>query len=169
MIDAPGLELTAEPSPSWHAEGPLAARTLRIAGRVADRLAAPRTRPSRPPGFEILHAPPEHVGLGVGTQLSLAVARVLVAMAGLDTISIARPRRPDRARTSLGDRPARVRPRRPDRRRGPPTSGGIPPLLVRQDFPPDWGVLVVIPGPSRACTVPRRSRHSPSSLPCPRS
>ena len=42
-----------------------------------------------PARFEILHAPPEHAGLGVGTQLSLAVTRVLTAMAGVETISIA--------------------------------------------------------------------------------
>ena len=157
MIDAPGLEFTAEPSPSWHAEGPLAARTLDVARRVADRLAR-RGLAASPARFEMLHAPPEHAGLGVGTQLSLAVTRVLTAMAGVETISIA-----DLA--DLSERGLRsgiglhgfvhggliVD-------GGRRQSGGIPPLLVRQDFPPDWGILVVIPGPFQGLHGPAEIR-----------
>ena len=62
----PGLEFTAEPSPSWHAEGPLAARTLDVARRVAGRLARRGHAPPRP--VRDAPAPPEHAGLGVGTS-----------------------------------------------------------------------------------------------------
>jgi len=97
----------------------------------------------------MLHAPPEHAGLGVGTQLSLAVSRVLTAMAGVESISTA-----DLA--DLSERGLRsgiglhgfvhggliVD-------GGHRQSGGIPPLLVHHDFPPEWAILVVIPGPFR--------------------
>src|SRR4051794_19910100 len=82
MIDAPGLELIAEPSSDWHAEGPLAARALQVAARVASRLAGAGT-PVPPAHFRVLRAPTEHAGLGVGTQLSLAITRLLVSRAGL--------------------------------------------------------------------------------------
>lgn len=168
MIDAPGLEFTATPSPSWHAEGPLAARTLHVARRVADRLAR-RGLAASPARFEMLHAPPEHAGLGVGTQLSLAVTRVLSAMAGVEPISIA-----DLA--DLSERGLRsgiglhgfvhggliVD-------GGRRTSRGIPPLLVRQDFPPDWGILVVIPGPFLGLHGPAEIQAFAQLSPLPRS
>jgi len=168
MIDAPGLEFTAEPSPTWHAEGPLAARTLDVARRVAGRLAG-LGRPVSPARFQMLHAPPEHAGLGVGTQLSLAVTRVLTVMAGMETISIA-----DLAdiserglRSGIGlhgfvhgglivDGGRRQ-------------SGGIPPLLVRHVFPPDWAILVIIPGPFRGLHGPAEIQAFDQLPPMPRS
>jgi beta-RFAP synthase len=167
MIDAPGLEFTAVPSSSWHAEGPLAARTLDVARRIADRFAR-RGLATPPARFEIHQAPPEHSGLGVGTQLSLAVARVLAAMSGLESVSIE-----DLA--DLSERGLRSGiglhgnvhgglivdgGRRP--------SGGIPPLLVRQDFPPEWGILVVIPGPFRGLHGPAEIQAFAQLPPIPR-
>ncbi len=167
MIDAPGLEFTAEPSPSWHAEGPLAARTIDVARRVAGRLAH-RGLAVTPARFEMHHAPPEHAGLGVGTQLSLAVTRVLTAMAGLETISTA----------DLADLSGR------GHRSGiglhgfvhgglivdggRRQSGGIPPLLIRQAFPPDWGILVVIPGPFQGLHGPAEIQAFAQLPPIPR-
>jgi beta-ribofuranosylaminobenzene 5'-phosphate synthase len=88
MIDRPGLELTAQEAPGWQAEGPLADRTLRVAARVAGLLG--RQGATVPPVRFVVHrAPPEHVGLGTGTQLSLAVARAVAEMAGLGDVPIA--------------------------------------------------------------------------------
>ena len=79
MIDQPGLCLRAECAGQFHAHGLLAARVNTIAARVAERL-----RLSSPPpyAFEVLAAPPEHVGLGTGTQLALAVAAAIMALEG---------------------------------------------------------------------------------------
>ncbi len=148
MIERPGLELTAEPAESWKADGPLADRVLRVASQVTDGLASIGQSVS-PLCFQIDHAPPEHAGLGVGTQLSLAVARIMTHAAGLPAVPLA-----DLA--SLTGRGARsgiglhgfvhggliV----DGGRRG---TEAFPPLITRLEFPSDWRVLVVIPpGPS---------------------
>jgi beta-ribofuranosylaminobenzene 5'-phosphate synthase len=144
MIEAPRLELSAEPASEWRADGPLARRALHVADRVAGRLAADGNRVP-PLHLRIQHAPDEHVGLGVGTQLSLAVARAILALSDLpepsiDTLSTLTGRG---QRSGIGlhgfvhgglivD----------GGRRGPE---GSPPLLSRLTFPPDWAILVVQP------------------------
>jgi beta-ribofuranosylaminobenzene 5'-phosphate synthase len=145
MIDAPGLELTGEPAADWQAEGPLAVRALQVARRISLRLAQEGTPPP-PTRFRIHHAAPEHVGLGSGTQLGLALARLLTELAG-------RPETPIATLAALAERGLRsgiglhgfahggliV-----DGGRGP--AGTLPPLLSRVSFPGDWSVLVVLPG-----------------------
>jgi beta-RFAP synthase len=100
-----------------------------------------------PVKFRILHAAPEHVGLGTGTQLGLAVARALLALAG-------KPEPPIAVLAALAERGLRsgiglhgfvhggllVD-------GGKPATGqsGVPPLLCRLAFPAEWGVLVVVP------------------------
>src|SRR4051812_24195777 len=81
MIDLPGLELIAEPAPDWQAEGPMAARVLGIARNIANRLTVIGYA-AEPARLVVRQAPPEHVGLGVGTQLGLGVARLLAGLAG---------------------------------------------------------------------------------------
>ena len=144
MIDEPGIELEAESSASWQAEGPLASRALEVAERISDRLADAGTPPPAA-RLVIRSAPNEHIGLGVGTQLSLAVTRVLWALAGRDEPPI-------RELANLSGRGLRsgiglhgferggliV-----DGGRGP--SGSPPPLLAHYDFPEKWGILVVMP------------------------
>ena len=144
MIEAPGLELAAEPAGEWRAEGPLASRVLNMAARVAGRLAI-RGYPVGPTRLEVGHAPPEHVGLGVGTQLGLGVARLLARLSGC----------PDPTAEELAELTGRglrsgiglhgsswggliV----DGGRRGPE---GIPPLLARVEFPAGWSSLVVVP------------------------
>ena len=91
-----------------------------------------------PAHIRVERAPPEHVGLGVGTQLCLAVARAVFQLAGLSGRIGRRARAMDGARPPLGNRPARFRAWRADRRwgkkkrgrhpstRGPPAvSGGL--------------------------------------------
>ena len=144
MIDRPGLELSAHDAPSWQAEGPLAVRALHIARRVAGFLARDGAEP-RPARFAIHRAAPEHAGLGTGTQLSLAVARILAERAG----------RPVRTAAALADLTGR------GRRSGIGLHGfvrgglivdggrrnpeGVPPLLCSLEFPSEWSVLVVLP------------------------
>ena len=79
MIDQPGLRLRAVRDITLAASGPLAERAVRFA-----RCWARFHQLKEPPAcrFEIQTAPPEHVGLGVGTQLGLAVAAALNALYG---------------------------------------------------------------------------------------
>ena len=74
MIDRPGLRLTLRAADRFSTEGPLADRAAEFARRVA---AACGWKGDPPCAIQIEAAPPEHVGLGTGTQLGLAVAAAL--------------------------------------------------------------------------------------------
>jgi beta-RFAP synthase len=146
MVDAPGLELVARPSAGLEVAGAgLVDRTRAVAEGVLSRLSG---RGVDLPGaaIEVRRAAPEHAGLGTGTQLSLAVARLLVALAG----------RPEPSRDELAALTGR------GRRSGIGLHGfalggllvdggrrdpgpGVPPLLARYELPADWHVLVVLP------------------------
>jgi beta-ribofuranosylaminobenzene 5'-phosphate synthase len=144
MIESPRLELSAEPARQWCAEGPLSHRALEIAQRVTAQLAIEGIELT-PSCLRIEQAPAEHVGLGVGTQLSLAVTRALFAVSALPAPSTHRlaalSGRGQRSGIGLhgsihgglivdGGR------------RGPE---GTPPLLSRVAFPPEWAILIVQP------------------------
>lgn len=163
MIESPGLEAEIRPSETWSAEGPLAERALTTLRRVAETLDR-EGRALAPMHLTIHRAPSEHVGLGTGTQLSLAIARLVLAATGED--------QPDTERlvTLTG------RGRRSGiglhgfARGGLLVDGGrsarspFPPLISRVDFPRDWSLLVVIPplGPGLAGT---REREAFARLP----
>jgi beta-RFAP synthase len=144
MVDAPALVLSAEPAHQWGAEGPLAGRALEIATAVATRLSAAGS--DVPPcQIRVERAPAEHVGLGVGTQLSLAVTRALLAVWALPDPSVEELS----ALTGRGQRSGIglhgfvhggliV-----DGGRG--RSESAPPLLANAGFPSDWAVLVIQP------------------------
>ena len=75
MIDKPGIELTVEAATTWSAEGPLGgARPALRANSIARAVGIHETFQ-----IHIESAAPEHVGLGTGTQLGLAVARAIAA------------------------------------------------------------------------------------------
>jgi beta-RFAP synthase len=78
MIDQPGLKLQIAPASQFTSTGPLAERARAFASRWADfhRAALPACE------VRVVEAPPQHVGLGTGTQLGLAVAAGLNAWAG---------------------------------------------------------------------------------------
>jgi beta-RFAP synthase len=144
MVDAPGLTLSAQPSDIWKANGPLASRVLDFAAVVTERLTAQGVA-VEPAAFEISQAPPEHAGLGVGTQLGLGVARLICARADLADPSV-----PELARLSgrglrsgIGLHGFALGGLIVDG--GRVKSDGIPPLLTRLEFPSDWSILIVIP------------------------
>ena len=127
MIDSPSLTLTATPAAAWQAEGPLAERALHFA----------QCFDVSPHRLHIEAAPPEHSGFGTGTQLALAVGRVLTSLP-LEQII---------ARTGRGQRSAigthgfaqgglLVDGGRKD---------GIAPLLARYTFPEEWRIVVALP------------------------
>ena len=146
MIDDPGLILATGPSDDWSSTGPLQERVLAVARRVAEQLGR-QGRDVLTLRFEVIQAPPEHVGLGVGTQTALAVARLIAEAAGLGDL-------PPLDLAQLAGRGLRSgiglhgfargglivdggRSRAVD---SPPA-----PLLAHLEFPADWSILVVIP------------------------
>src|SRR5262249_60613760 len=72
MVEDPGVRLKVHPAAQWSAEGPLAGRAVAFAHRFAETL---------PPEHIVAQHllieswPPQHAGLGTGTQLGLAVAQ----------------------------------------------------------------------------------------------
>jgi beta-RFAP synthase len=139
MVQAPGLEVSAEPAGGWSAEGPLAERALAFARQFARTL--PAARPHR---LVVARGAPEHMGLGTGTQLGLAVARALAASHSLDLPAEELARRVGRGRRSgLGVHGFA--------RGGFLVESGkrdteaVAPLAARQDFPEEWCVVLVLP------------------------
>src|SRR5262245_46303407 len=79
MVDQPGVVVTVRPADSWQFEGMLASRAQVFALRFTASLPEADRRP-----FQVLveRCPAEHTGLGVGTQLGLAVAKALAVACG---------------------------------------------------------------------------------------
>lgn len=71
MVRQPGIALTVKVAEAWSAAGPSADRALTAAQRVVGQLPVELRRPLT---IAVEACPPEHVGLGVGTQLATAVA-----------------------------------------------------------------------------------------------
>jgi beta-RFAP synthase len=142
MIDEPGLDLALHRSRQWSASGPLAERALAIARRFLQTLPSDAVPPYH---LVIDKASPEHVGLGTGTQLGLAVAQGLASAANLDPLTLA-----DLAgRVGRGQRSAigihgfahggfLVE-------AGTRGSEPLAPLVARLAFPQTWRVVVVLP------------------------
>jgi len=133
MIEAPAVRLTVARTWSWQASGPMADRALAFARRFAE------TTPEVQSAYRIAvaHCPPEHVGLGTGTQLGLAAARGIAHASGLTNV----------AATALAARIGR------GQRSGIGTHGfACGGFLVEagqgevgaRDFPSDWQVVVIL-------------------------
>jgi beta-ribofuranosylaminobenzene 5'-phosphate synthase len=145
MVAEPGIELTAESARDWSAEGPLADRALETAHRIVARRGHSGT-PLNAVHLKIVRAPEEHVGLGVGTQLSLAVARAVLAVNGwedppLATLAVLSGRG---LRSGVGVHGFALGGLIVDG--GRKNDDGIPPLLAHVDLPDDWSVLLVTAG-----------------------
>ena len=79
MIERPGLRLRVSQAHEFSSAGPLAVR----ARAVVERWAALANVPQLPRAHvEVLEAPAEHLGLGTGTQLALAVVAAIHALGG---------------------------------------------------------------------------------------
>ena len=77
MIEAPGTVVAIQPASAWSAVGPLADRAIEFARRFVATL----SDALEPQAIVVEKSPPEHAGLGAGTQLGLAVARALAIAA----------------------------------------------------------------------------------------
>jgi beta-RFAP synthase len=84
MVDRPAVRLRICASEELEAVGPLADRAMVFANRWADFCGLSGKLPCR---IEVLSAAPQHVGLGVGTQLGLSVAAGLSEFFRLSTLS----------------------------------------------------------------------------------
>jgi beta-RFAP synthase len=141
MVHSPGVQLTATPAPSWSAEGPLAARALAYSRQIAD---------SRPPAvlgpfhLTVEYAAPEHMGLGTGTQLGLAVARALSAASGLGQLgAVELASLAGRGlRSALGIHGFAHGGFLVDA--GKDTTEEVAPLVVRVAFPETWRLVLVL-------------------------
>ena len=134
MIASLGFHIRMTPASSWSAEGSLAERALGFARKCLERVEVP------PHHLTILQAPPEHVGLGSGTQLGLAIARLLAP--GLSALELAELSGRGR-RSGLGvhgfDRGGFLVDG--GRYEGGPPAG----LAARMDVPSQWRILLVMP------------------------
>ncbi len=144
MIQEPSIEIRADPAERWQVEGPLAGRVEQLVVRLQDRLAA-EGDVLRPARIRVLRAPSEHVGLGVGTQLSLAIASALTLKAGgvepsVEELAQLTGRG---SRSGIGIHGFQLGGMIVDGGRMKRTA--IPPLVARHAFPEEWSILVIQP------------------------
>jgi beta-RFAP synthase len=141
MLERPGVVLTARPANAWSAQGPSAERVLTVARRWAELMDTHRIKPQ---SLVVECCAPEHVGLGTGTQISLAVAKALSIAAGLeDLVSGELTRHLGRGRRSaLGTHGFNRGGFLVDG--GKRSSDGVAPLIVRREVPADWHFLLVL-------------------------
>ena len=147
MVDRPGVVVTARPAGSWQFEGTLASRAQAFAARYMLSVPEHRRRP-----FQVLveQCPAEHTGLGVGTQLGLAVAKALAVACGEPGL----PSSELAAQVGRGERSA-IGVHGFDRgglivEGGKPSGGGVSELIGHVTLPDEWRVaLFTPPGESR--------------------
>lgn len=140
MIDEPGIRVSAQTADSWSAEGPLAERALGFARKFSQSLST-----SRPFHVIVEACPPQHVGLGTGTQLGLAVAQALASACGLEGIgAVELARRIGRGqRSALGIHGFANGGFLVEGGKGP--NSGVAPLIARADFPSTWSIVLILP------------------------
>jgi beta-RFAP synthase len=142
MVKEPGIRLTFEEAKKWSAEGLHADRALQFAVACCNSLHIQTAYHMR-----IVSPAPQHVGLGTGTQLGMAIASALHAVARHDgkecnVVQMA-------ALIGRGQRSAigihgfehggfLVE-------AGKRSDAEISPLLIHCDFPTEWSILLVVP------------------------
>ncbi|MBA4067380.1 MAG: beta-RFAP synthase [Isosphaera sp.] len=142
MVDAPGVAVTAQPADAWRFEGPLASRAQAFAMRFAASLPGDARRPFR---VLVERCPAEHTGLGVGTQLGLAVAKAVAVAAGFPAL----PAEDLAARVGRGERSG-VGVHGFDRGglvadAGKEPGEAVSALLAHVALPPAWRVVLFTP------------------------
>lgn len=142
MIDTPSVVVTAKPADNWQFEGMLASRAQSYAMRFIQTLPEARRQ-----SFQVLveRCPREHTGLGVGTQLGLAVAKALAMGSGMPQLaSTDLARRIGRGeRSAVGvhgfDRGAFLI------ELGKRAPGDISPLVEHIKLPDEWRIVLLTP------------------------
>lgn len=141
-IDTPSLAVAARLADGWQFEGQLASRAQEFALRFVASQPEERRRP-----FAVLveRCPAEHTGLGVGTQLGLAVAKTLAVAGGHGdgtAVELA-------ARVGRGERSA-IGVHAFDRggllvEAGKKQGEAVSPLIERADLPAEWRIVLLTP------------------------
>jgi beta-ribofuranosylaminobenzene 5'-phosphate synthase len=140
MVEEPGISVSLQPAENWSVEGPLAERALDYARKIAISFSSRHRFHLR-----VEASAAEHVGLGTGTQLGLAVARAFALACGhdkLDNVELAF-RLGRGKRSALGIHGFA--------RGGFLVEGGkapnstIAPLIAHADFPETWSIVLVLP------------------------
>lgn len=141
MLEDPGFLIRAFPSPSWAAEGPFSERVLYFANHVCEKL----NEEVSPLRFVVEEAPPDHAGLGTGTQLGLSVARLITTAAGNAdlrredlAILAGRGRRSALGIYGFGLGGLLVESGKLERE-------ALSPLVARMELPANWRVLLLLP------------------------
>lgn len=168
MVEQPGVAVRVEPAQRWSATGACAER----AGHVLEKLSAGPGEPAASQAFavHVESCPPEHVGLGTGTQLSLAIA--LAIDAGRKLVGGQEKIVPDAASapTAVGDASKWIslarRLGRGERSAlgihgflhggflvegGKGASATVSPLVARAEFPDVWRVVLIVPAGGAGC------------------
>jgi beta-RFAP synthase len=158
-ITRPRFALRIEPAPSLVVEGDEADRVELLASRFHDRLdLPPRAR------IQVLESIPEHIGMGSGTQLALALAAGLSRLHNVDLppaelcVLMGRGRRSGvgyhlfqrggfvvEGGHSAGGQMAGGQGASGHPAGGRAGAAKAPPLLLRQEFPEAWRIVLAIP------------------------
>jgi beta-RFAP synthase len=141
MVDEPAVEVEVTNNNEWSFAGAHAGRAERFVNMIG--AAAPKLV-ARPKRLRVLHAPPEHCGFGLGTQLGLAVARALAATEGIepDVATLAAWTGRGR-RSAIGVHGFAVGGLIRDGGKANPEVIGA--LASRRSFPDDWRILIALP------------------------
>ena len=146
MVRQPGLILHVDAADAWSVNGPFSQR-IETAARCWQKFHGLSGLP--PCRIRVEHAPPEHVGLGVGTQLALSVAAGLAAMRGIPSgapqelaQSVGRG-----MRSAIGTYGFALGGLIVDQGKLPGES--VSPLDTRLEFPAEWRFLLVRPTDAR--------------------
>jgi beta-ribofuranosylaminobenzene 5'-phosphate synthase len=142
MIDQPGIEVTLEPAKAWRVCGSLAERGQAILDRLMKTYLGTEVDPHT---IRIHTDAPEHMGLGTGTQLALAIARGLAEAGDLeDKSAIALAPLVGRGlRSAIGTHGFDLG--------GFLVDGGrmgeedIAPLVAWLEFPEAWRIVLILP------------------------
>ncbi len=139
-IDHPNVVLEAQTAPNFTVAGQEAEIVTALANRFFS------TYHLTPKGhINVVKALPAHVGLGSGTQMSLAVAAALAKLNGIKdsipelAVAMGRARR-----TSVGTSIFQTGGFVVDGGKNQKTNA-YPPLIYRQPFPVEWRFVVVVP------------------------
>jgi len=136
-LEGPCVELSIERAPSFAVSGAQAPRAEAVANSMCDRFHFPRDF-----RITISRTIPEHVGLGSGTQLGIAVGTALARLYRLDLpvreVAVAAQRG---QRSGIGAGAFELGGFLVDGGKG--ASDDLPPIVSRIAFPTDWRVLLV--------------------------
>ncbi|MFM7149888.1 MAG: beta-RFAP synthase [Gemmataceae bacterium] len=150
MLDGLGVTLQVEPASDWCFEGPLSGRVSTFVGYLREALGPDQGPPRR---IVVEKSPPEHVGLGTGTQLGMAVAQALTASWGRDYPLEHLARWTKRGlRSALGIHGFARGGFLVEAGQGQPDS--LSPLVAQLRFPETWRVLFILPQSGEGCHGP---------------